>query len=406
MNLIEIYRLNKFYKNYSSELKRIINWFSPRFKASAEYWVLKDVNISIKAGEAIGIVGVNGAGKSTLLKIITGTLQPSSGSISRNGKIAAILELGMGFNPNLSGRQNTYHAAGLMGYSFQEIKNVINEIEAFAEIGEYFDRPVRVYSSGMQMRVAFAVATAFRPDVLIIDEALSVGDTYFQHKSFNRIREYRKLGTTLLIVSHDGASILSLCSRAILLDDGRIKLDAEPYEVLDLYNALIAKKENNLVKQIITVKGRTQTISGTGDAKVESVKIKNLENKEVDKIKVGEKICIEVAVSVVKDISELVLGFSIKNRLGETIFGTNTFYSKQIIKEVKKGSVYHYEIVLDANLGVGSYSVSTALVNSGTHLDKNYEWKDQATIFEVFNDSKPHFVGLAWIDSDIKVKKI
>src|SRR5574344_701646 len=202
-DILEVKNIYKSYRTYSSEIWRIFSWFGIKHKAIQENYTLKNISFSINEGEAIGIIGQNGAGKSTLLKIITGTLCSTSGSIVVNGKIAAILELGMGFHPDLSGRQNAYHSAGLMGYTSEQIDSVINDIEAFAEVGEYFDQPVRTYSSGMQMRVAFATVTAYRPEILIVDEALSVGDAYFQHKSFERIRQFQKEGTTLLLVSHD-----------------------------------------------------------------------------------------------------------------------------------------------------------------------------------------------------------
>ena len=210
MSLMIVNELGKAYRTYKSEWHRFGRWMGIPCEPNEEHWVLRHLNFEIQPGEAVGIVGENGAGKSTLLKMITGTLQPTEGAIQVNGRIAAILELGMGFNPELSGRENVFHAAGLMGFTSQQIQDAMADIEAFAEIGEYFDQPVRTYSSGMQMRVAFAVATAYRPEILIVDEALSVGDAHFQHKSFNRIREFRKQGTSLLIVSHDKQAIQSL----------------------------------------------------------------------------------------------------------------------------------------------------------------------------------------------------
>ena len=241
---LHVQGLGKAYRQYGSELRRVLSWFSVPVTAQSEQWVLRDISFSVGPGEAVGIIGQNGAGKSTLLKLITGTARPTEGSVHLQGRIAAILELGMGFNPDLTGRQNAYHAAGLMGFSHDDIDRVIAEIENFAEIGDYFDQPTRTYSSGMQMRVAFAVATAIRPDLLIVDEALSVGDAYFQHKSFDRIREFQKQGTSLLLVSHDKGAIQSICNRAILLEKGRVLRDGPPEEVTDLYNALIAEREN------------------------------------------------------------------------------------------------------------------------------------------------------------------
>ena len=195
--LLTVRELGKSFRDYGSEWRRFAAWFGLRVRIKSENWVLRDISFSVAPGESIGIVGQNGAGKSTLLKLITGTMKATTGTVAVHGRIAAILELGMGFDPDLSGRANVYHSAGLMGFSRRAIDGVIVDVETFAEIGEYFDEPARTYSSGMQMRVAFAVATAFRPDILIVDEALSVGDAYFQHKCFKRIREFREQGTSL-----------------------------------------------------------------------------------------------------------------------------------------------------------------------------------------------------------------
>jgi len=238
--VLAVQGLGKAYRTYRSEWQRVGNWFGLGARPATEQWALRGVSFRVSAGEAVGIVGANGAGKSTLLKLITGTLRPSEGQVGVNGRISAILELGMGFNPEFTGRQNVRHAAGLMGFDAARIRQAMDEIEAFAEVGSHFDQPMRTYSSGMQVRVAFAVATAFRPEVLIVDEALAVGDAYFQHKSFQRIRQFREQGTTLLIVSHDRSAVQTLCDRAILLEKGVLVRDADPESVLDYYNALLA----------------------------------------------------------------------------------------------------------------------------------------------------------------------
>jgi lipopolysaccharide transport system ATP-binding protein len=198
MGSIHVAGLGKAYKQYPNRWSRLAEWLlpagGPRHKLK---WVLQDVSFQVAPGEAVGLIGINGAGKSTLLKLITGTTQPTTGGVQMQGKVAALLELGMGFHPDFSGRQNVVMAGQLLGLSIEEIAQLMPQIEAFADIGDYIDQPVRVYSSGMQMRLAFSVATARRPDILIVDEALSVGDAYFQHKSFDRIRQFRKEGTTL-----------------------------------------------------------------------------------------------------------------------------------------------------------------------------------------------------------------
>ena len=401
-NILEVKNIYKSYRTYSSEIWRIFSWFGIKHKAIQENYTLKNISFSIKEGEAIGIIGQNGAGKSTLLKIITGTLQATKGEINTNGKISAILELGMGFHPDLTGRQNAYHSAGLMGYTSKQIDAVISDIEDFAEIGEYFDYPVRTYSSGMQMRVAFAVATAYRPNILIIDEALSVGDSYFQHKSFDKIKKFKEQGTSLLFVSHDKASILALCDRAILIDKGELLKEGNPEEITDYYNALIAQKENSAVKQQKTNSNKLQTISGTGEATIEKVALYNQEGELIDVVGVGDLVDLKVDVKINKDISSLVLGYAIKDRLGQTMYGTNTWHTKQIIDFPKENDKYQFTLTFPANLGVGTYSIVIALTNSDTHLNENYEWRDLALIFDVVNLNKTYFVGSTWNEPKIK----
>jgi lipopolysaccharide transport system ATP-binding protein len=230
---LDVQNLGKSYRQWGSEWRRIASWFIPSLEPLEEHWVLKEINFIVNPGEAVAIIGQNGAGKSTLLKLITGTTCPTAGNVQLHGRVAAILELGMGFNPDMTGRQNACHSAGLMGYSQTEINSIMPEIEAFTEIGEYFDQPMRTYSTGMQARVAFSVATAFKPDLLIVDEVLSVGDSYFQHKSFDRIRKFRDEGVSILLVTHSMGDVRNLCDRIILLDKGRVLKDGQPDEVID-----------------------------------------------------------------------------------------------------------------------------------------------------------------------------
>ncbi|MDA8221049.1 MULTISPECIES: ABC transporter ATP-binding protein [Desulfosporosinus] len=402
---LDVNGVAKAYRQYKGEIQRVASWFVPNVYPAKETWVLEDISFSLSPGEAVGIIGQNGAGKSTLLKIITGTTKPTNGSVQVKGKIAAILELGMGFNPDLTGRQNVYHSAGLMGYTSEQIDTVINNIEEFAEIGKYFEDPVRTFSSGMQMRVAFAVATAFRPDILIIDEALSVGDSYFQHKSFDRIREFREQGTSLLFVSHDKGAILALCDRAILLDKGHLLRDGDPEEITDYYNALIAEKANSTIEQVVMGNGGIQTRSGTAEAKVIEVALYNAKGQVAEYVGVGERVELRIKVKVYQSIETLVLGYGIKDRLGQVMHGTNTWHTKQVINKPNVGSEYEFVIAFQANLGVGSYSIQTALVDRDTHLTANYEWLDLALVFNVINIDKVHFAGCMWIESRITIEE-
>lgn len=406
MSILEVYQLGKSYRQYTSELHRVLGWFGLGRAPVSEHWVLQDVSFTIQPGEAVGIVGQNGAGKSTLLKLITGTQFPTTGNVVIHGRIAAILELGMGFNQDLTARENALHTAGLMGFPRDAVQNRMPDIEAFAEIGEYFDKPMRMYSSGMQMRVAFAVATAFRPDILIVDEALSVGDAYFQHKSFNRIREFQQQGMTLLLVSHDHHAVRSVCDRAILLEKGRLLKEGHPNEIVDFYNALIAEKEGNTatIYQETLLDGTVSTLSGTGEAKVMNIQILNQQGEPLAIIGVGERITLAITVMTLTDIPRLVLGYMLRDRLGRPIFGTNTDLLEHVLDNVVAGSTILYRFTFVANLGQGSYAISTALHSSLTHLEHNYEWRDLAHVFEVANLHHAPFEGCNWLEPCIDIQ--
>jgi lipopolysaccharide transport system ATP-binding protein len=406
---LHVQNLGKSYRQWGSELRRIASWFVPSIAPREEHWVLKDVSFSIGPGEAVGIVGQNGAGKSTLLKLITGTTQPTQGQVQLRGRVAAILELGMGFSPDLTGRQNAYHSAGLMGYSQADIERTIPEIEAFAEVGEYFDQPVRTYSSGMQIRVAFSVATAFKPDLLIVDEALAVGDSYFQHKSFDRIRQFRNEGVSIMLVTHSMGDVRTLCDRVILLDKGNVLKDGQPDEVVDYYNALIAAKENAklTVEQRREKNGWLLTKSGTGEARVKSLRLLNaVSGDDLAVVQVGQAVELRLEASIHADIPRLVLGYMIRDKQGHVVWGTNTWHTRQIQEGVKSGEIVVFKLPFTCTLGPGSYSVSPALVSSDTHLIDNYEWADNLLVFDVINVDRDTFIGSNWLDAQFSITRL
>jgi lipopolysaccharide transport system ATP-binding protein len=404
VSILSVQNLGKSYRQYHSELDRILGWFGIKVKPASEHWILQGVSFDVQKGESIGIVGKNGAGKSTLLKMITGTLQPTDGSVCVYGKISAILELGMGFNGDLTARQNVLHALGLQGYAYQEIMDQMPTIQDFAEIGDYFDEPLRTYSSGMQMRVAFAVATAFRPDILIVDEALSVGDAYFQHKSFDKIKQFKEQGTSLLLVSHDANSIKMVCDRVVLLQNGGVLMEGKPEVVMDFYNASLADHQEQKIRQVDLGEGKNQTISGTGESRILKVELFNEKGELADHLAVGEKVKLVVHTKMFEDIDQLVLGYAIKNHLGQVLYGTNTWHTKQVLENLKQNQEIIFTIDFEANFGPGSYSLQLALVNSDTHLDKNYEWRDLAYVFKVINVEKDFFVGMSFVHSSIGIK--
>ncbi|QYR52738.1 ABC transporter ATP-binding protein [Lysobacter soyae] len=401
-DLVRVQNAGKAYTKFRSTIHRILRWSGFNILPIEESWVLRHVSFSVRPGESLGIIGQNGAGKSTLLKMIVGTSWPSEGRVDVRGRVAALLELGLGFNPELSGRENSRHVCGMMGITGQDMEALIPDIEAFAEIGDYFDEPMRSYSSGMQMRVAFSVATAIRPDLLIVDEALSVGDAYFVHKCFKRMNEFRALGTSLLFVSHDPGAIQALCDRAIVLEKGRMILDAEPKAALDLYNALIAEKERSTISVQSGEQG-ISTASGTNEAVITSCRLLDSDGSQIEYAKVGDLIHLSVATEIRAEIPQMVFGYMIRDRLGQPVFGTNTSYTQQVVNSLKAGDRLTFDVSFKNSLGPGSYSFSVALSSTETHLVDNFHWKDLAVVFTVANTEYPFFIGCAHMPPTIQV---
>lgn len=407
MNSIEIRGVGKRYYQYPSRKARLKEWLFPFLgKRHTEKWVLQDINLDVRQGEAVGIVGMNGAGKSTLLKIITGTTQPTRGTVKLNGKATALLELGLGFHPDFTGRQNVYMSGQLMGYSNEEIDECMKEVEEFAEIGEAIDAPVRTYSSGMQVRLAFSVATMKRPDILIVDEALSVGDAYFQHKSFGRIKNFCDSGTTLLLVSHDPAAIQAVCDKALLLDKGSVIKSGSPQEIMDLYNAVLGGNEGKPVLQEKLADGRVKTVSGNGAVHLTSVELLNTDNEPIEIVSVGEAILLRIKAEIIEDIPFLNYGFSIKDNLGQIHFGTNSHMNGKELHDLKPGEKVLLDNKLTMNIGEGNYSISVAFVGGVGHMELNYEWIDLAKIFQVINKEGYPFVGYSSLPCESTVSVV
>ncbi|WP_019851344.1 ABC transporter ATP-binding protein [Desulfitobacterium sp. PCE1] len=404
MSMIEVKNLTKKYKKYPVRWKRIIEWISrDELRYHEELWVLRGITFSISPGEAVGIIGQNGAGKSTLLKIMTGTTKQTQGEYHVHGRVSALLELGMGFHPEFTGRQNVGMYGQILGIDKSEIIRLMPEIEAFAEIGEYIDQPIRTYSSGMVVRLAFSVATAIRPEILIIDEALSVGDAYFQHKCFDRIRKFKEEGTTLLFVSHDPAAVKSLCDRAILLDKGLMVREGTPEEVLDYYNAVVAKfsLEYEIKQSRGDIKG-TVTRSGSEQVTIEDVKL--LKNgKNIAVVQVGDKIEIAVEFEAHTEVMNPTVGILLKDRLGNHIFGTNTYHLGLNIGLCKSGEKKRVVFSLPLNLGIGHYSLTVAVHEEYSHMQGNYDWWDHAATLQVIPGIEEQFTGACYLNAEVSL---
>ena len=397
--------VSKRYASYSSETMRFLSWFGFPTKPASEFWALRNLSFDMNRGECLALIGQNGAGKSTLLKIITGTVRPSSGNVHLAGRVSAILELGIGFNPDLTGRENVYHSGGLLGMTHQQLEELMPSIEDFAEIGEHFDHPLRTYSSGMQGRLAFSLATAVRPDILIVDEVLSVGDSYFQHKSFQRILKFREEGTSILFVTHSLGAVREICDRVILLDKGEKLRDGRPDEVIDFYNAMIADKENANARRKLTIEqkrnadGWLVSRSGPFEAVVERISLLNAQSREpVQMVQVGQELMLEVVAKVSEPIERLVLGLMIRDVTGHVVWGTNTWHTQQIQTDVGANETVTFTLNFTCNFGPGSYSVTPALVSTSDHLENNYEWTDNLFVFDVQNNShNDYFIGTTYL---------
>jgi lipopolysaccharide transport system ATP-binding protein len=405
---IQAHNLGKKYKRYPGHWSRLGEWLTAgRLSRHQELWALKGVTFDVAPGEAVGIVGQNGAGKSTLLKLVVGTSQPTEGSFDVDGNVAALLELGMGFHPEFNGRQNATMALQMMGYSEEMARQMLPDIGGFSELGDFLGQPLRTYSSGMQMRLGFAVATARRPDILIVDEALSVGDAYFQHKCIRRIREFKEKGTTMLFVSHDPLAVKTLCDRALLLDQGQLIREGSAESILDYYNAIIAKREKDAsVEQIALPEERVRTRSGDGKVKITAVTMKDREGNESLSFSSGEPARICCRFRFEEALAEYTVGILVRDRLGNDVFGANTSYLDVDTPSGKSGEQIEAEFDLTLNLGYGYYSLTVAVHSPTGHMDRNHDWIDNVLSFQVVPGDTYRFAGVAGLPVSARLRSL
>lgn len=377
--------LTKLYKMYNNPKERFKEALHPfRKKYHKDFYALHEVSFDIKQGETVGIIGKNGAGKSTLLKIITGVLTPTSGSVSINGKVASLLELGAGFNMELTGIENIYLNGIIMGFTKQEVATKIQEIIAFADIGAHINQPVKGYSSGMFARLAFAVAISVEPDILIVDEALSVGDMAFQAKCALRMKQLKEKGVTIFFVSHSLATVREICSKAIYLKKGKIIAYNEVKKVCQLYEkdinqsfAVISSPVTKLESVEITnpasnselftkinaffTKNCNMYRAGTKEAEIINalVMVNNVATREVN---IGQKLTLRIAVKYHINVpTKGTIGYMIQNMQGTSIAGFNIYNSGKLLPQIKAGSVLVMDFVFINNLAPGEYTISVGV---------------------------------------------
>lgn len=375
-----------------------------------EFWALRDVDFEIEAGTTVGIVGPNGCGKSTLLQIISGTLAPTHGDVWHEGRIAALLELGAGFDPEFTGVENVYMNASLLGLTRRETDSLFPAIERFAEIGPFLYQPVKTYSSGMYVRLAFAIAASVEPDILVIDEALAVGDAVFQHRCLRRINELHERGATVLFVSHDAAAVRALCSRAILLRAGGVIADGKPAEVLNLYQKIIMEREqayDAAAGAPVAEKAPDETLAplsvayrhGDGSAEITAAELTDGGHNRVEIVESGESLKLRMIVRFHHDVADPVIGFLIRNSHGIHAYGTNTKEQQVEFGAVRSGEVLEVSFAFQCWLGVDQYTISLAV---HSREGQAYDWLDAALFVRVTSLTLTE--GVANLNASVNVR--
>lgn len=428
--VIEAQDLGKCYPIFAAPLDRLKQMVMPRFQSAVgqqprryfrEFWALKGVSFEVNRGETVGIIGRNGSGKSTLLQIVCGTLTPTIGQVTTQGRVAALLELGAGFNPDFTGRENAVLNAQLLGLSQQEIAEKIGEIESFAEIGEFFDRPVRMYSSGMYVRVAFAVQACVEPDVLIVDEALAVGDEKFQRKCFSYIESLRSRGTSILLVTHSATIIERFCQKALLMHQGQPHGFGRSNEMIDQYHALLYADEAAYLRTL----NSNFTSSSTPDipdrdvpidlseslvvperqceASILSCSVCDSNGEPSEFFRPRETAEIVICFFVQKDIDEVQVGINLRTVEGVAVFGTSTLYTNQNIRHLGAQDRVTVRFRVSLDLCDGTYFVSAAIARPVSDAQMIYLDKRSDAVVVKVADPRFRATGIANLPTEIIV---
>lgn len=449
---ISVQNLSKCYQIYDNPGDRLKQFIVPRIKRLLgqthtpyyrEFWALKDISFEVKRGETVGIIGRNGSGKSTLLQIICGTLTPTGGTVQTNGRIAALLELGSGFNPEFTGRENVYLNAAVLGLSKEEVDARFDQITAFADIGQFIEQPVKTYSSGMMLRLAFAVIAHVDADILIVDEALSVGDAFFNQKCMRFLRNFMKTGT-ILFVSHDTGAVVNLCSDAILLGGGQVIASGTTKQVTEAYLATLFESSNNADEILVDVSNKPvepsenpveyrdvretlinsstlrndieifqfksdQSEFGTGAAKIISVQLLNPTGTPLSWIVGGEDVILDIRCLAIKDILRPIIGFQFKDRLGQVIFSDNTYLTYQhspFAVDAGAEVVARFEFRLPV-LPTGDYSFSAAIAEGTQDEHVQHHWLHDALLIKVHASSTSlGLVGIPMKSINLNIESI
>lgn len=420
---IEIENLSKTYLVYSKPMDRLLQYLNDSTKRYTEFKALKSLSMKIKPGTTVGIVGRNGSGKSTLLQMIAGTLTPTEGTIKVDGRVSALLELGAGFNPEYTGRENVYLNASILGLPNHIVEERFDDLLAFSEIGEFIDRPVKTYSSGMFVRLAFSVVTITNPEIIIIDEALSVGDEKFQRKCYNYLESLKERGCTILFVSHSMKTVEQLCDYAYLLDKGELIGEGEPKKIIDQYHLLLYSQENENLKYLNTSSKNEidqspsseshnspdtneNQSSITAGVKIKDVKLFDFQGDECYVYKPNDELTISLLLNSSIDDEDVAIGLRIKTTQGVEVYGTSTMYYDDIIISLQKNKNYRVDFKQKINLIDGTYHISVAIAKKVGSSDMIYY--DKLSDFLLFKVEEIPLkgTGIANLNSEITVMEV
>ena len=420
---IRVQNLTKVYKLYDRSVNRLKESLHPfRRIYHHDFYALRDVSFEISKGETFGIIGKNGSGKSTLLKIIAGVLTPSAGTVEVNGRVSALLELGTGFNPEMTGMENIYFSGTIMGYSREEMDTKRDAIVRFADIGEFISQPVKIYSSGMFVRLAFAVAINVDPDILIVDEALSVGDISFQAKCYSRFNQFRREGKTILFVTHAMDNVIRYCGRGIVLEGGRKLIETGAKEAVDVYKRLLVNcygsgedpavsAEDSDMENLraAPVSGRLSvnpdaTVYGNGKAQIIGYGMLDAAGSPVQKLLNGEGFSVFMRVRFHEDASHPIFAFTIKDLKGLEITGTNTHYRHIDTELCRAGEVVEVVFSQVLNMQAGQYGLSLGCTNFDGDCFVVYHRQYDILLFEVISDRS--MVGFYDLPGEIQIRRL
>ena len=412
---LRVEAVSKQYRIYDRPVDRLKESLTRgRWRTHREFWALSNITFEVEAGTTAGIIGPNGSGKSTLLQIVTGTLQPTHGTVWHEGRIAALLELGAGFNAEFTGIENVFMNSSLMGLSRTDTERLLPEIASFAEIGDFIYQPVKTYSSGMYVRLAFATAIASSPEILIIDEALAVGDAVFQHRCMRRIKEMQENGTTILFVSHDPGAVRALCNRAFLLNHGQMVAEGKPADVLNRYQKIIMARQQAYEANLKPVDPESTSnefvereplsyVYRHGDRSAEVLQVELLDSalRPTEIVETGQPVVVRVVYVAHADLDDVVCGFLLRNRHGIHLYGTNTELQEVPFERVQRGELT--EVTFEFNCWIAPDMVSLSVaVHSGEGV--SFDWLDGCLFFRVI--SATYMEGLANLNATASTRRL